>query len=126
MKQATELFELPLIMNLSDYTTILQFPKVEAARIQLDIVSNFRPRFADPYSYAPDRGQVAITNVLFYPRFTLSDLFDSGVTDRAGPESPSPSPSTSPTDSQSPSPSANPTSSPASSATISPSATPVS
>ena len=126
VKQATEVFDLPLIANLSDYTTILQFPEVEAARIQLDIVSNYRPRFSDPYSFASDLGQVAITNVLFYPQFTPSDLFNSGVTDRTNPESPSPSPSTSPTDGQSPSPSATPATAPASSATTSPSATPIS
>ena len=126
VKQATEVFDLNLIANLSDYTTILQFPEVEAARIQLDIVSNYRPRFSDPYSFASDLGQVAITNVLFYPQFTPSDLFNSGVTDRTNPESPSPSPSTSPTDGQSPSPSATPATAPASSATTSPSATPIS
>jgi hypothetical protein len=82
VKQATKVFDLPLIANLSDYTTILQFPEVEAARIQLDIVSNFRPRFSDPYSFASDLGQVAVTNVLFYPQFTPLDLFNSGVTDR--------------------------------------------
>ena len=125
VKQATEEFELNLIANLSDYTTILQFPEVEAARIQLDIVSNYRPRFSDPYSFASDLGQVAITNVLFYKQFTPSDLFNSGVTDRTNPESPSPSPSTSPTDGQSPSPSATPATPPASSATTSPSATPI-
>ena len=126
VKQATEVFDLNLITNLSDYTTILQFPEVEAARIQLDIVSNYRPRFTDPYSFASDLGQVAITNVLFYKQFVPSDLFNSGVTDRTNPESPSPSPSTSPTDGQSPSPSATPATSPASSATTSPSATPIS
>ena len=126
VKQATEVFDLNLITNLSDYTTILQFPEVEAARIQLDIVSNYRPRFSDPYSFASDLGQVAITNVLFYKQFVPSDLFNSGVTDRTNPESPSPSPSTSPTDGQSPSPSATPATSPASSATTSPSATPIS
>ena len=126
VKQATKVFDLPLIANLSDYTTILQFPEVEAARIQLDIVSNFRPRFSDPYSFASDLGQVAVTNVLFYPQFTPLDLFNSGVTDRTNPESSSPSPSTSPTDGQSPSPSATPATSPASSATTSPSATPIS
>ena len=126
VKQATEVFDLNLIANLSDYTTILQFPEVEAARIQLDIVSNYRPRFSDPYSFASDLGQVAITNVLFYKQFVPSDLFNSGVTDRTNPESPSPSPSTSPTDGQSPSPSATPATSPASSATTSPSATPIS
>ena len=125
VKQATEVFDLNLITNLSDYTTILQFPEVEAARIQLDIVSNYRPRFSDPYSFASDLGQVAITNVLFYKQFVPSDLFNSGVTDRTDPESPSPSPSTSPTDGQSPSPSATPATSPASSATTSPSATPI-
>ena len=66
VKQATEVFDLNLIANLSDYTTILQFPEVYAARIQLDIVSNYRPRFSDPYTFASDLGQVAITNCLLY------------------------------------------------------------
>ncbi len=67
MEQGTQLFELPLIMNLRDYTTVLQFPKVDAARIELEIISTYRPRFSDPYEPTSNRGQVAITSVLFYP-----------------------------------------------------------
>ena len=122
--QSTEVFELPLIMNLSDYSTVLQFPKVDAARIQLDIVSVYRPRFADPYSPNSSRGQVAITNVLFYPEFTVSELFNSALNVSADPASPSPSLSPSPTASESASASASPTSSTAATATSSPSAAP--
>ena len=109
-------------MNLSDYTTVLQFPKVEAARIELDIVSVYRPRFADPYQTGKPRGQVAITNVLFYPQFTLSNLLNNAWNVRSSPESPSPSPSASPTSSASASASA--TSPTTASPTISPSAAP--
>ena len=122
IEQASEIFDLPLIMNLSDYTTVLQFPKVEAARIELDIVSVYRPRFADPYQTGNPRGQVAITNVLFYPQFTLSNLLNTAWNVRSSPESPSPSPSASPTSSASASASA--TSPTTASPTISPSAAP--
>ncbi|MCP4894050.1 MAG: hypothetical protein GY911_09595 [Actinomycetales bacterium] len=122
VEQGTQLFDLPLIMNLQDYTTVVQFPKVDAARIQLDIVSTYRPRFSDPYAPTSTRGQVAVTNVLLYPQFTLSDLLDTAWNVQYSPESPSPSPSASPTGSESAS--ARPTSSPTASATNSPSATP--
>jgi len=118
------LFDLPLIMNLNDYTTVLQFPKVDAARIKLEIISTYRPRFSDPYEPTSNRGQVAITNVLFYPQFTLTDLLDTAWNVRAAPESPSPSPSTSSTGSPTPSASASPTSSSADTATSSPSPAP--
>ena len=124
VEQGTQLFELPLIMNLRDYTTVLQFPKVDAARIELEIVSTYRPRFSDPYEPTSNRGQVAITNVLFYPQFTLTDLLDTAWNVRAAPESPSPSPSTSSTGSPTPSASASPTSSSADTATSSPSPAP--
>ena len=118
------LFDLPLIMNLNDYTTVLQFPKVDAARIKLEIISTYRPRFSDPYEPTSTRGQVAITNVLFYPQFMLTDLLDTAWNVRAAPESPSPSPSTSSTGSPTPSASASPTSSSTDTATSSPSAAP--
>ena len=124
VEQGTQLFELPLIMNLRDYTTVLQFPKVDAARIELEIISTYRPRFSDPYEPTSNRGQVAITNVLFYPQFTLTDLLDTAWNVRAAPESPSPSPSTSSTGSPTPSASASPTSSSADTATSSPSPAP--
>ena len=122
VEQGTQLFELPLIMNLRDYTTVVQFPKVDAARIELEIISTYRPRFSDPYAPTSTQGQVAITNVLFYPQFTPKDLFDTAWNVNATPESPSPSPSASATGSQSAS--ASPTASPTASATRSPSATP--
>ena len=122
VEQGTQLFELPLIMNLRDYSTVLQFPKVDAARIELEIVSTYRPRISNPYEPTSTLGQVAITNVLFYPQFTPADLLNTAWNVRAAPESPSPSPSTSPTGS--PSASASPTSSSAESATSSPSPAP--
>ena len=124
VEKGTQLFKLPLIMNLRDYTTVLQFPKVDAARIKLEIISTYRPRFSDPYEPTSNRGQVAITNVLFYPQFTLTDLLDTAWNVRAAPESPSPSPSTSSSGSSTPSASASPTSSSADTATSSPSPAP--
>jgi len=124
VKQATRLFPLPLIMNLGDYSTVLQFPKVDAARIELEIVSTYLPRRSNPYEPTSTQGQVAITNVLFYPQFTPADLLNTAWNVRGAPESPSPSPSTSPTGSPSASASASPTSSSADTATISPSPAP--
>ena len=126
VEQGTQLFELPLIMNLRDYSTVLQFPKVDAARIELEIVSTYRPRISNPYEPTSTRGQVAITNVLFYPQFTPADLLNTAWNVRAAPASPSPSPSTSPTGSPSASASASasPTSSSAEAATSSPSPAP--
>jgi hypothetical protein len=115
-------------MNLRDYSTVLQFPKVDAARIELEIVSTYRPRRSNPYEPTSTQGQVAITNVLFYPQFTPADLLNTAWNVRGAPESPSPSPSTSPTGSPSASASASasasPTSSSADTATISPSPAP--
>lgn len=92
---ATVAAELPLIVSPNQWTSIIQFDPMNVQTVTVRIVSVYPPALRDVYVSGTE-GQVAITNISFYPKATLGNLFENLIRIKASPEdTPSPTPSTS-------------------------------
>ena len=105
---------LPMIVEPTDWTTVVNFPAVYTDKVTLRIESVFPPALPDTYA-TNGNGQVAISGIQFLQKWDLTSLFNFSFREQAT-TVPTPSPSVS---SGSPSPSGSPT--PSGSASGSPS-----
>jgi hypothetical protein len=93
---------LPMIVEPTDWTTVVTFPAVYTEKVTLRIDSVFPPALPDTYTTNGD-GQVAITAIQFLQKWDLGQLFSFSFRQTATPV-PTPTPSGSPSSSESPSP----------------------
>jgi len=96
---------LPLMVDTTDWTSIITFPAVYTQVIVVRVDSIFPPAIPDVYDPQAG-GQVAISDITFLPQWKLSDLFNFTFQFPSEPvptTSPSASPSTSPLPTASPS-----------------------
>ena len=103
-----------MIVEPTDWTTVVNFPAVYTDKVTLRIESVFPPALPDTYA-TNGNGQVAISGIQFLQKWDLTSLFNFSFREQAT-TVPTPSPSVS---SGSPSPSGSPT--PSGSASGSPS-----
>jgi hypothetical protein len=91
-----------MIVEPTDWTTVVTFPAVYTEKVTLRIDSVFPPALPDTYTTNGD-GQVAITAIQFLQKWDLGQLFSFSFRQTATPV-PTPTPSGSPSSSESPSP----------------------
>jgi hypothetical protein len=113
-----------MIVEPTDWTTVVNFPAVYTDKVTLRIESVFPPALPDTYA-TNGNGQVAISGIQFLQKWDLTSLFNFSFREQAT-TVPTPSPSgssDSPSPSGSPGPSGTASGSPSGTASGSPSGT---